>query len=290
MFVVSMFPKKEKNMPKKLCIFIQHRWGLILVLIILSILNLGSFKCSVSDDDDDDEISTPTTPAGPSQARVGENVTFTTGGASRDDGTIEYRIDFGDGTISGWSAEGKASHTYTKENKYKVSAQAQKGSITSSWSDSKTIEISAKNLEYLSSVWITLPYFAIAVGSSGKILHYDGQSWQEMESPTFENLSAVSGCSSQDIWVVGEKGTILFYDGKSWQIVLSPTKENLHIVRTNDFQVCVAGEKSAFLYKKNGNWEEISHNLSKIKDIYLDSKVRNITLIGEGNQREVIQK
>lgn len=50
-----------------------------------------------------------------------------------------------------------------------------------------------------------------AVGSGGLILHYNGERWDSVPSPTAEHLSAIHMLSATEGWIVGEKGTILRY-------------------------------------------------------------------------------
>lgn len=64
---------------------------------------------------------------------------------------------------------------------------------------------------------------AWAVGEAGIILHYDGESWRQVESPTEEGLHAVAFSSADDGWAVGQAGTILRYRGGAWHSVSAPT-------------------------------------------------------------------
>ena len=59
------------------------------------------------------------------------------------------------------------------------------------------------------------------MGRYGVILHYDGSSWSQMSSITYNSLTlntlmGVWGSSSSDVFAVGDGGTILHYDGNSW--------------------------------------------------------------------------
>ena len=55
-----------------------------------------------------------------------------------------------------------------------------------------------------------------AVGSAGLIMHWDGTSWQEVETPSVGDLLSISGCQKDDIYAVGLGGAILHYDGTVW--------------------------------------------------------------------------
>lgn len=66
------------------------------------------------------------------------------------------------------------------------------------------------------SVWGSSATDAWAVGDSGALLHYTGDKWQPVISPTNNALWSVWGTSSSDVWAVGDRATVLHYDGQSW--------------------------------------------------------------------------
>lgn len=73
-----------------------------------------------------------------------------------------------------------------------------------------------------------------AVGASGLIVHYDGSSWSEMQSPVNNTLTAIWGRNGSDIFAVGSGGIILHYNGSKWQVMDNPAQHsidgNLHCV------------------------------------------------------------
>ena len=90
-------------------------------------------------------ISTPNTPTGPSSGKVGQSLSFSTGGSSSNLGhTVEYQFDWGDGTQSGWGSSSQ-NHSYSSTGTKYVKARARcqtHTSVTSSWSSSKSVTIS----------------------------------------------------------------------------------------------------------------------------------------------------
>ena len=64
----------------------------------------------------------------------------------------------------------------------------------------------------LNAVWGSSATDVYAVGSSGTILHFDGNAWQAIPSGTTATLYGVGGSSATDVYVTGD-GTILHYDG-----------------------------------------------------------------------------
>ena len=93
-----------------------------------------------------------------------------------------------------------------------------------------------------------------AVCSGGKIYHFDGSSWSEMNSSTTQNLMAIWGKSAADIYAVGN-GVIIHYDGFNWSEMQQNLNQNLtHVTGTNN-EIFAASYYG--IYKNNGiNWSE----------------------------------
>lgn len=72
------------------------------------------------------------------------------------------------------------------------------------------------------SVWGSSATDAWAVGERGTILHYTGGQWQQIISPTRNNLYAIFGTSANNIIAAGDR-TVLKYNGQSWAPVALPT-------------------------------------------------------------------
>ena len=83
----------------------------------------------------------------------------------------------------------------------------------------------------LSSVAMVSETDGWAVGDLGTILHWDGNAWSKVESPTNFYLNSIAMLSSHDGWAVGSGGTILRWDGSAWMEVLNrPTSYPLYSV------------------------------------------------------------
>jgi hypothetical protein len=78
--------------------------------------------------------------------------------------------------------------------------------------------MTAEQYDEVRGVWVNTPNDIFAVGGRGRILHYDGQTWRRMTSPTNGELTDLWGRSSADIYAVGRAG-ILHYDGASWSVL-----------------------------------------------------------------------
>jgi hypothetical protein len=85
----------------------------------------------------------------------------------------------------------------------------------------KSLEIPLKggpNDFAMNAVWSNAPNDVFAVGSRGRILHFDGTAWSPMTSPTSQDFRDIWGSSSSNVYAVGVGG-ILHYDGTSWTVI-----------------------------------------------------------------------
>jgi photosystem II stability/assembly factor-like uncharacterized protein len=73
-----------------------------------------------------------------------------------------------------------------------------------------------------------------AVGDGGTILHYQGDTWQPVDSPVETELVDVDMRSTEDGWIVGDNGTVLHFDGTAWSITATPTQAHLLAVTVDD--------------------------------------------------------
>ncbi len=109
----------------------------------------------------------------------------------------------------------------------------------------------------LYSVSMTSKQNGWAVGENGSILHWDGQKWTMITSPTAENLNAVQMRNASDGWAVGSTGTVLRWNGTTWSPISFPTTSNLlslSIVSADN--VWVAGWK---IFHWNGiEWSQVT--------------------------------
>jgi len=85
----------------------------------------------------------------------------------------------------------------------------------------------------INSIWGTSPYNIYFVGSSGGIVHYDGNSFTRLESGTDESIIDFWGLDENHIWAVTHKNDgsgiineVLFYDGDVWSIIHEKTNDN----------------------------------------------------------------
>jgi hypothetical protein len=78
----------------------------------------------------------------------------------------------------------------------------------------------------LNAVWGSGSNDVFAVGDYGTILHYDGTKWTIISSGTTEGLYAIWGSGSNDIFAVGSRGKVLHYNGSAWTTMTSGINYN----------------------------------------------------------------
>lgn len=93
-------------------------------------------------------VSAPTTPSGPTSVTRGLSYTYTTGGSSSSLGNpLQYRFTWGDGTDSGWLANGttSSSHAWSSTGTKSVTAQARSvpTGVLSSASTARSVAVAA---------------------------------------------------------------------------------------------------------------------------------------------------
>ena len=106
-------------------------------------VDLGAYESAGADGQ---TVSTPYQPSGPSTGLVNDALSFGTGGATCSGaGTPEYRFDWGDGTLGGWSWETNGLlHAWDTSGIFEVRAQARcatNPTAISAWSSPKTVSI-----------------------------------------------------------------------------------------------------------------------------------------------------
>ena len=69
----------------------------------------------------------------------------------------------------------------------------------------------------LEGIWGSASDNIYAVGAAGVIVHFDGVSWETVESGTTLSLASVHGRGPADVYAVGLGGAIVHYDGVVWK-------------------------------------------------------------------------
>jgi hypothetical protein len=107
----------------------------------------------------------------------------------------------------------------------------------------------------LSAIWGSSSSDIFVSGVSGTLLHYDGRAWGAMTSGTTNILTSLWGQSSSDVFAVGLNGTVLHYSGKAWGIMTSGTTDDLwQIWGQSSSDVFVAGSNGTILHYDGKGW------------------------------------
>ncbi|MCU0277228.1 MAG: hypothetical protein MUF02_10360, partial [Acidobacteria bacterium] len=195
-------------------------------------------------------VSTPTTPSGPPTGTIGASYAYATGGSTTSLGhAVQYMIDWGDGTDSGWLSVGttSASHSWAVAGTYAVKAQARcathPGNV-SLWSASLPVSIGGGGVSghynspaqykvlpeviwatasgggtWMSAVQLTdvsggsrvSVYFSTAAGRRGPFLLWNNSSGGAFSSIKYANLlQTIDGLDSGVFDYFGKVGAVEF--------------------------------------------------------------------------------
>jgi hypothetical protein len=106
----------------------------------------------------------------------------------------------------------------------------------------------------LRAVWGTSSSDVFTVGDYGTILQWDGQSWEAQPSGTTVPLNDVWGTDSER-WAVGDEGTILQWEGNGWSAVVSGTDQHLDGVwGVDENDVWAVGKSNTVLHWDGNTW------------------------------------
>ncbi len=112
------------------------------------------------------------------------------------------------------------------------------GDDISRWTGTAWAVIPAPGPAYsMRAVWGASATNVYAVGTQGRLLHWDGSVWTQLPTLTPRDLLAIHGTSATDIWVSGGFGVLLHYDGTTWtEEMMSTTQElyGIQVVAPND--------------------------------------------------------
>ncbi len=125
-----------------------------------------------------------------------------------------------------------------------------------------------------------------AVGDNATVLHYDGDSWAQVELgddvPWSGRLYDIWGSDPFHVWAVGQGGKAAFFDGATWTLQQLPTSEALSAIwGSGPEDVWVVGKTGALLHWDGTTWysQVISgHDLNAIWGLGADS----VWLAGDG--------
>lgn len=149
----------------------------------------------------------------------------------------------------------------------------------------------ADTIHALHAIWGSAPNDVWAVGGSGTIIHWNGETWRKVPSPTKLYLYDIWGVSHNDIYAVGFSLTglyeLLHYDGISWKLVSDRVTPAASYQFTSIWLVkggsgFIVGNRG---FERKGNlWERIAGNdFSRISRVR-GSGINNVFAGGQGGR------
>ena len=137
----------------------------------------------------------------------------------------------------------------------------------------------------LHGIWGDSSSSFYAVGSRGTILHYNGSSWNYIESAVSEDLNGVWGSSSNDVYVAGDAGTILHYNGTRWTVMNSGTIEDLQCVYgTSGTNIYAVGTSGTILNYDGTAWSVFPTFFPETYNGVWASSSTNVFFVGDNGQ------
>jgi len=137
-------------------------------------------------------------------------------------------------------------------------------------------ELTAGDPPYASeSIWGTSDdniFVGASAGSNkGKIYHYDGNVWQEVNIPDFGPVYDIYGFSEDNIFAVGDnKGWILHFDGQLWEKMwfgFSEQYSNLQNIWGSSENDLYIGSGATVYHYDGISWKEIDYDFSSFTSI-----------------------
>jgi len=136
----------------------------------------------------------------------------------------------------------------------------------------------------LRGVYVHSETCVFVVGYGGKIFRYNGTQWDTMNSNITDNLRDVWGSSETDVFAVGDSGTILRYDGTGWTATISSDEKPYlwGVWGSSGDNVFAVGNDGA-VFRYNGiAWSETASSVSKHLKAIWGSSKTDIFAVGDG--------
>ncbi len=113
----------------------------------------------------------------------------------------------------------------------------------------------------LSAVWGCSEDDVMAVGLHGAITRYSGGAWRPDAIGIEHSLHGVWGSTCDDVYVVGDGGMILHYDGAEWRETASGTAEDLRDVwGLSPCDIYAVGFSGTILHYDGRQWSPVRSN------------------------------
>jgi hypothetical protein len=132
-------------------------------------------------------------------------------------------------------------------------------------------KLASGTVEDLYGVWGASANDAVAVGSNGTIVRYDGSSWIRVGSGTTLRLYDVWGTAGYDIFVVGASRTLLHHNGYSWGFMNNPAGGDILGIGGSAWNDVLAVGNGAIRYD-GSEWSVSLQTGRTLTDIHVHSR------------------
>ncbi|MBI4273036.1 hypothetical protein HY621_04260 [Candidatus Uhrbacteria bacterium] len=167
-----------------------------------------------------------------------------------------------DGSWSGWSSEltnplGSAISSPSPRRYIQYRLTLSRGTVPANTPSVNSVSIiynlaTTQNLRAVASagaadVW--------AVGSSGKIIHYNGSAWNEYFDTGGETWNDIAFTSSSNGWATGDGGALAQWNGSVWSESSIPSSADIHgIYALSSSDIWAAGKNGRIWHFDGSSW------------------------------------
>jgi hypothetical protein len=136
-------------------------------------------------------------------------------------------------------------------------------------------------------VWGTSENNVFILGGLGRVYHYNGSIWKEMNIGQPINLTGIWGASNDDIFAAGYGGKIFHYDGEQWSEMVEFKGMDFHGIWGSSGKNVYAGGTQNYnegaIYHYNGTkWKKIKTVRNHLNEIW-GSSAGDIFAVGTGS-------
>jgi hypothetical protein len=114
----------------------------------------------------------------------------------------------------------------------------------------------------LESIDGTAPDDIYVVGSKGRIFHWNGRQWSQVQALTNVYLARVRCFRRDSIVVVGDKGVFIESDGRNWKVSQIPGADDGGLWDVEVFEGDLYVTALSKIYRRRGGvWDEVRHGI-----------------------------
>ncbi len=118
-----------------------------------------------------------------------------------------------------------------------------------------TVTYDGDTLESYRSIWGRDSWDVYAAGESGRVIHFDGIGWTQIETGIDATIVAIRGTSDGIVFAATIDGSILKYDGAAWTTLHSDSRHRFrNLLVLNSQQLIAVGADRLAVHFDGGIW------------------------------------